>query len=117
MKRSIGVALLCLVSLDASSQAIKASAQSRLDVEHTKWIETVLLSIETVKAGATRAELLKIFTEEGGLSNPSQRTYVYRHCPYIKVDVKFAPSSNQNELPTDKVVEISHPYLYWSIMD
>ena len=36
---------------------------------------------------------------------------------YIKVDVKFATSNNQNELPTDKVVEISHPYLYWSIMD
>ena len=86
MIRIIGVALLCLASLDASSQAIKASAQSRLDVEHTKWIETALRSMETVKAGKTRAELLTIFTEEGGISNPSQRTYVYRHCPYIKVD-------------------------------
>jgi hypothetical protein len=78
---------------------MKASAQPRLDVEHTKWIETALRSMETVKAGTTRTKLLKIFTEEGGLSNPSQRTYVYHHCPYIKVDVKFAPSSNQNELP------------------
>ena len=70
MIRIVGVALLCLASLDASSQAIKASAQSRLDVEHTKWIEIALRSMETVKAGTTRAELLRIFTEEGGISNP-----------------------------------------------
>ena len=52
--------------------------------------------METVKAGTTRVELLKLFTEEGGLQNPSERTYVYCHCPSIKSMLKFAPSSNQN---------------------
>jgi hypothetical protein len=44
------------------------------------------------------------------------RTYVYRQCPYIKVDVKFAASSRDGELPTDKIVEVSRPYLAWFVM-
>jgi len=68
-----------------------------------------------VRVGGTRSELLKIFTTEGGLSAPSQQTYVYRHCPYIKVDVKFA--TGDQELPTDKIVDISRPYLDWSKAD
>jgi len=32
-------------------------------------------------------------------------------CLYIKVDVKFAASSNTEDLPNDKIVEISRPYL------
>jgi hypothetical protein len=39
----------------------------------------------------TRADLLKMFTTEGGLSTGLRRTYVYRECPYIKVDVEFEP--------------------------
>lgn len=65
----------------------------------------------------TRSDLLKVFTTEGGLSTTSQRTYVYPQCPYIKVDVKFAASSLHEELPTDKIVEVSRPYLAWSVMD
>jgi hypothetical protein len=67
--------------------------------------------------GMTREDLTKLFTTEGGLSTTSQRTYVYQQCPYIKVDVKFAASSREEELPTDKIVEVSRPYLAWSVMD
>ena len=65
----------------------------------------------------TRADLMKVFTTEGGLSIASHRTYVYRQCPYIKVDVKFTAPSLGEELPTDKIVEVSRPYLEWSVMD
>jgi len=64
----------------------------------------------------TRSDLTKLFTTEGGLSTIQQRTYVYRQCPYIKLDVKFAASSAV-ELPTDKIVEVSLPYLAWSVTD
>jgi len=63
----------------------------------------------------TRSDLMKVFTTEGGVSTISQRTYVYRQCPYIKVDVKFA--NRDRELPTDKIVEVSRPYLAWSVAD
>jgi hypothetical protein len=115
MRRTVGIAIICLVALTAYAQ--KAPARSPIDLEHTKWIDNALRSMQRVKLGSTRFELLKVFTTEGGLSNASQRTYVYRHCPYIKVDVKFAASNPEKELPTDKILEISRPYLEWSIMD
>ncbi len=69
----------------------------------------------------TRAELLKVFITEGGLSSATHRTFVYRDCPYIKVDVDFTDSDpNQKrveERPTDIVSKISKPYLDWSISD
>jgi hypothetical protein len=69
----------------------------------------------------TRADLLKVFTTEGGLSTRLQRTYVWQQCPYIKVDVRFKPDGDEKERlqehPTDTIVEISRPYLQWMIID
>jgi hypothetical protein len=69
----------------------------------------------TIKPGMTRAELLKVFTTEAGLSTRTHRTYVYRECPYIKVDVEFASLQNPGdefaESAEDTIVKLSHPYL------
>jgi len=64
----------------------------------------------------TRSDRLKKFTTEGGLSRSSQRAHVYRECPYLKMDVKFAASSESEELPADKIVEVSRPELAWSVI-
>ena len=82
-------------------------------------IENVLKESQTAKPGMTRAELSKVFSTEGGLSAVTHRTYVYRDCPYIKVDVDFTPSDPKQEAekPTDVVTRISKPYLDWSIAD
>lgn len=81
----------------------------------------ILKECQQIKPGSTRADLLKVFTTEGGISNARQRTYVHRDCPYIKVDVRFNLTDEKQsvvlELPTDKVSSISQPYLNWSIMD
>jgi hypothetical protein len=45
--------------------------------------------MKSIKPGMTRADLQKVFTTEGGISMRVQRTYVYRNCPYCKVDVEF----------------------------
>ena len=75
------------------------------------------MSVEKIRPGMTRADLLTVLTEEGGFSYPQQQTFVYRKCPYIKVDVRFAPASSQTFSSTDKIVEISRPYLDWSHKD
>ncbi len=92
---------------------------SVIDQEHTKWIDKVMRTIQTIKPGMVRGDLKKMFAEEGGLSARRQRKYVYKTCPYIKVDVEFAPSDNDmsTEKPEDKIVSISRPYLEYSIMD
>jgi hypothetical protein len=63
----------------------------------------------------TRGDLLKLFTVEGGLSNRMTRTYVFRECPNIKVDVQFEPVGAPNDLlkeqREDKITAISRPYL------
>lgn len=114
------VTLLCVIAFNPSgslAQSTRTSAGSDNDCEHTKWIEKALRAIGTVKVGMTRSELMTVFTTEGGISTTSERTYAYRQCPYIKVDVKFSATSQEVELPTDKIVQISRPYLDWSVAD
>jgi hypothetical protein len=69
----------------------------------------------------TRVDLLKVFREEGGLSTRTQRRFAYRDCPYIKVDVEFEPvgepEDKLSQLPEDKIIKISKPFLEWSIID
>jgi len=117
MKLLTRVALLCVIAVSAIAQSNSSAAPSEIDWEHTKWIDNAIRSMQAIKVGMTRSDLLTVFTTEGGLSTTSQRTYVYRQCPYIKVDVKFAVASRTEELPTDKIVQISQPYLAWSVAD
>jgi len=111
------VVFLCILCTGATGWLACQENPTQLDEEHTAWITDVLKSAQTIKVGMTRSDLMKVFTTEGGLSTTSQRKYVYRHCPYIKVDVKFTAASPSEELPTDKIVRVSRPYLEWSIMD
>jgi hypothetical protein len=80
-----------------------------------------LREMETIKVGMTRADLLRVFREEGGLSTRTQRQYVYRECPYIKVAVEFERVGNAEapfpENGKDKIVKISQPFIEWSVVD
>ena len=94
---------------------------ARLKSAREEWVLRSLQEMTEVKAGMTRADLLKVFAEEGGLSTRTQRTYVYRGCPYFKVDVKFEAVGNAGERlaesPEDRIVEISKPYIGYSVLD
>ena len=89
--------------------------------DFTKKVEQVLREAQKLKVGMTRADLLKTFTTEGGLSSRIWRRYVFQRCPYIKIDVEFAPVGPRvgvgDESPRDKITKISPPFLEWSIMD
>ena len=93
----------------------------QFDQERTMWIAKTLYQIGKLQPGIRRKDLLRIFKEEGGLSTPMQRTYVYAECPYIKVDVRFkrtdGVSAVTKEDPEDVIESISRPYLDWSQMD
>ena len=93
---------------------------SAYDSEAVRWIAASLTDMQGIKVGMTRAEMLKVFMEEGGISNRHWRRYVYRKCGYIKVDVEFAPANNpdsHDESPEDRITKISQPFLEWSIRD
>jgi hypothetical protein len=114
LARLVFLSVLCATTV---AQLESQQPAPPIDREHTAWLADVLNAMQSIKVGMTRSDLMDVFTTEGGLSTSSQRTYVYRQCPYIKIDVKFAASSRHEELPTDKIVEVSRPYLAWSVMD
>jgi len=117
MDRLARFVFLCILSVSAIAQSVPRHIPSQIERDHTEWIAGALNRMQTIKVGMTRSDLVKLFTTEGGLSTTFQRTYVYREYPYIKVDVKFAASSRDGERPTDKIVEVSRPYLAWLVMD
>jgi hypothetical protein len=117
MIRLARISLVCIVAISAVAQSKYDQTTPDIDQEHTAWVASVIRTVQTIKVGMTRSDLMKVFATEGGFSTTSQRRYVYCECPLIKVDMKFAASSRDEELPTDKIVEVSHPYLAWSVGD
>ncbi len=107
--------------IDPGLQLKRWTTNSVADTNLTKQISEILTECQKIKPGMTRAELLKVFTTEGGLSTATQRTFVYRGYPYIKVDVDFTLSDPKQkaieERPTDTISKISKPYLEWSTID
>ena len=116
MARLAQFMFICVVCIGALAQNESQPQAVTIDKEHTAWIVSTLHSIQTIKPGMTRSDLTKLFTEQGGLSTMSQSTYVYRQCPFIKINVTFTVSSKE-ELPTDRITEVSRPYLEWAVFD
>ncbi|MGA2439438.1 MAG: hypothetical protein ABSH08_00640 [Tepidisphaeraceae bacterium] len=121
----IAIVLSLLQTGCATAPSVGPSATScggaDIDKDLTKQVAAILAECQSIKPGMTRAELLKVFTTEGGLSTATHRTFVYTHCPYIKMDVDFTLSNPKQKLleerPTDPISNLSKPYLQWSIID
>lgn len=100
---------------------IGVAPQPAANKDLTKQISAILIECQKIKPGMMRAELMKVFITEGGLSTVTHQTFVYRGYPYIKVDVDFTPSDPKQktveEQPTDIISKISRPYLDWNISD
>jgi hypothetical protein len=104
-----------------------SASQEPCAQDHQAWVAHALEKMQTIKPGMTRADLLIVFTTEGGLSTGIHRTFVGRDCPYFKVDVDFSAVGRPNhdkegrvtleEDRPDIIVAISKPYLQFSIMD
>ncbi len=118
MKRLVTLLAATLVMCSFSTLSL---AGDSVDENLTKQISETLRECQKIKPGMTRAELLKIFTVEGGLSTASHQIFVYRACHYVKVEVDFTLSDPKQGLferrPTDTISKISKPYLEWSIGD
>lgn len=124
---STSIVILLTITALAQIQFASFAKEKNVQAIHADWVKNSLSKIETIKVGMTRGQLLEIFTTEGGLSTGLQRTYVYRECPYIKVDVKFTATGRPErdkegrvtlqESNKDIIQSISVPYLQWTIAD
>jgi hypothetical protein len=92
----------------------------------TRSMDQVLKDVSSIQSGMSRADLLRVFTTEGGPSTRDEAQYVYRRCPYIKVIVKFRRPADADvdwggapdeEWSGDIIESISKPFLEYSIGD
>ena len=120
MKRFIVISSISFVMLAIIISARSGQTQ-RETMSHSEWVARSLHAIQAIKIGMTRKDLLKLFTVEGGISTRTSRRYVFRECPYIKVDVGFEPvGAPQDKLKghlEDRIISISKPYLDQSVLD
>lgn len=98
---------------------VAAQPHSGSDDKLSQQISGIIAECQKIKPGMTRADLLKLFTTEGGISAAMHREFVFHSCPYIKVDVEFTLSDKQqrDERPADIITKISKPYLELPISD
>src|SRR5438045_1857553 len=54
---------------------------------HVNWVIQSMKRMESIKPGMTRADLLKVFTPEGGLQTGTG--FAFRDCLYFHVVVEF----------------------------
>lgn len=86
-------------------------------------LDTALRSIEAVKEGSSRRDLLKLFEPAAGLrtTSGSRGTFVFRDCHYIHLDVEFRPAGKQGDRaeapPDDIIVKMSRPYIARPVSD
>jgi len=74
-------------------------------------LEKSLASIQTIKLGMTRGDLLTLFKLDGGLQFTRMERYVHKQCPSIKVDVTFTPVGDTDDRWHDRIESLSKPYL------
>jgi len=98
-----------LITLSGSGSFAAESPDPAL----TKQITAILAECATLSHGGTRADLLKDFNNDGGLSSPEEGRFVSKRCPYIKIDVEFTVSNPKpaSKSSTDTIKTISKPYL------
>jgi hypothetical protein len=122
------VALFFGAAGSASLVAGRARAQTHGGVRTEEdsrlyhWLLDRMLEAESIKVGMSRADLLRVFTPDGGLQKMPVATYVLRSCDLIKVDVefRFPEGTSPRNLPPDAeltIFKISRPYLEPMITD
>lgn len=82
---------------------------------HQQWLEERYKEAVSIKPGMSRADLMKLFDEDGGVQPIPAARYVLKNCHLIQIEVKFDTEYGVNHEPTPdanlKIVEVSRPYL------
>lgn len=111
MKNCVLVLLCCAVGMSQMASSGRCTNQ-----ELSEWMSSSLTQIEKIQVGMTRADVQRLFGPDGGLSSQERQTFVFHDCPYIKIDVQFAPireADGRSARPSsqDTITSISRPYL------
>src|SRR2546430_1369593 len=64
-------------------------AQTVGDQAHQQWLEERYKEAISIKPGMSRADLIKLFDEDGGMQMIAATRYVLKSCRLIQIEVKF----------------------------
>jgi hypothetical protein len=118
MKRSslfiIGLLLLATFSTTTDGQG-------RQDEGYRQWLYDRYAEAASIKPGMSRADLLRVFEEDGGFQRIPAARYTLKSCNMIKIDVDFDTKYGQRykEKPDAelKITKVSKPDLEPRSMD
>jgi hypothetical protein len=115
IKFSIVLGLVFIAGVSSMSSLFQAERT------HDQWLRERYEESTSVKAGMTRADLKKVFSEDGGLQSVPAYRYVLKSNGMIKVDVEFEfPAGMNSRTAPDELVHIksvSKPYLEQMYLD
>jgi hypothetical protein len=116
--RRVAVSLIFIL---ISAVCMGSVFSQKKEQTHLEWLSERITEAKSVKAGMSRADLLKVFDRESGFQVIPAEAYVLKSCFLIKVNVKFdlpALSSSQSIPDKDlKIKSISEPYLGYVVLD
>jgi len=119
----IGV-LLFAGLLVVTGASVRHVAQDIDDKAHQDWLEARYKEATSIQPGMTRADLMKLFDQEGGLQGDGLQAparYVLKNCFLIHIDVTFDRPTREasRNVPDEqlKIVEVSKPYLARLVID
>lgn len=86
-------------------------------------VQQALQAVNGIQRGMKRRDLEKEFRLDGGpiFNSVAYQIYVYRPCPYIKVEVGFERVDDKGNWamggPNDVVKYVAHPFIDYPVMD
>jgi hypothetical protein len=111
---TIGLSLLTTLSLATQGQSEREQA-------HKLWLTQRYAEAISIEPGMSRADLLRVFDEDGGLQRIPATRYLLKSCRMIKIEVEFETEYDQGdkEKPDEelKITKVSQPYLEYPHRD
>jgi hypothetical protein len=100
--------LLAIVGVQSVPQA-----QNAEDKAHQQWLLERYKEAISIRSGMTRADLHKLFSQDGGFVVPDAQRYHLKSCSLIHITVKFDKYDFANRQRDDsvRIVEVSTPTL------
>ena len=107
--------LTCLILPFAAAAEEKPTPPVQSE-NHNELIMRWIKDFAIIQPGMTRAELDRKFNHDGGISTPSQLTYIHPECRHAKIQITFQNTLHDADgrpiaLLTDKVLSTSQPFL------
>ena len=114
--------LLCIIGLSLfATYSMTTREQDEPEQAHKRWLNERYAEATSIKPGMSRADLLRVFKEDGGFQSIPATRYILRSCDMIQIGVEFDTEYGQayKEKPDEdlKITKVSRPYLALPAMD